>query len=167
MWYILAGFIVIVCSICVWAFIGKLPERAFLRCVAFAEHEGGDLSLFAYVPFAVSKRLSENMPVQVSPDYAAREEFGFIYGSVAKIGHRVIDESHLALRYGNPAFVRGILPAEGAGNFVEVRIELEREGGNFKWSNPKGADVVLENGAYCTGIIVIKEYRPIDLFMRN
>jgi hypothetical protein len=165
MWYVLTGFIVIICAVGLWMFVGKMPERAFLRCVAFAEREGEELVLYAYVPFGVSKRLSENMPVQVSPDYAPREEFGFIYGTVVDVGHRVIDEFHLARRYGNLAFVRGILPAEAAGNFVEVRIELEREDGNLKWSNPKGADVILENGAYCTGVIVIRERKPIDVFL--
>ena len=166
MWYAAVGLFAVICAVGVWMFIGKIPERALLRCVAFAEREGGELSLYAYVPFGVSKRLSKDMRVEVSPDYAVREEFGYIYGSIADIGHRVVDESHLARRYGNPAFVRGILPPEGDGNFVEVKIKLEKEGGNLKWSNPKGADVVLEVGAYCTGVIVLRVRKPIELFMR-
>jgi len=164
LWYVLAGVLVIVCAAGIWAFMGTIPERAELRCVVFTE-SGGQM-LYAYVPFTVSKRLSEGMPVQVSPDYAVREEFGYIRGRVASVGNRVIDEPYLAGRYGSLAFVKGILPPESLGNFVEVRIALERDGGNLKWSNPKGSGISLEDGAFCTGVIVMSERRPYQLFIR-
>jgi hypothetical protein len=164
LWYVLAGFCAIVCAAGIWAVTGTIPERAVLRCVAFGER--GGMSLYAYVPFTVSKRLSEGMTVQVSPDYAVREEFGYIYGRVAGIGSRVVDESYLTERYGGPAFVAGILPPASDGNYVEIRIELERDGGNLKWSNPRGAGISLESGAFCTGVIVINERRPYQLFIR-
>ncbi|MCL2218957.1 MAG: hypothetical protein FWC23_00810 [Chitinispirillia bacterium] len=164
MWYVLAGFVAIMCAAGIWAFTGTIPERAVLRCVVVAEADG--LNLYAYVPFTVSKRLTERMAVEVSPDYAVREEFGFIHGNVAGIGSRVVGGEHLERRFGSVSFVRGILPSEAEGNFVEVKIALERDGGGLKWSNPKGADVTLESGAFCTGVIVINERRPIELFIR-
>ncbi|MCL2182704.1 MAG: hypothetical protein FWB85_04460 [Chitinispirillia bacterium] len=168
LWYVLAGILAVVCAAGVWAFTGTIPERVQLRCVAFDGDGVWVKELYTYVPFTVSTRLSVGMPVQVSPDYAVREEFGYIYGEVANIGGRVVDERHLAGRYGNPSFVSAILPAASEGNFVEVRIDLEMEdaGGGLRWSNPKGAYIKLESGAFCTGVIVINEHRPYRLFIR-
>jgi len=164
LWYVLAGVLTIVCATGIWVFTGTIPERAELRCVVITE-SGGQV-LYAYVPFTVSKRLTEGMPVQVSPDYAVREEFGYIHGKVASVGNRVVDEPYLARRYGSPAFVKGILPSESLGNFVEVGIALEGDGGTLRWSNPKGSGISLEDGAFCTGVIVMRERRPYQLFIR-
>jgi hypothetical protein len=160
LWHILLGFFAILGAAGIWVFTGTIPERVSLRGVVFSEN--GKLALYAYTPFTVSKRLSQNMPVQVSPDYAVREEFGYIYGKITNIGNNIIDEAYLTQRYGNPSFVQGILPPANHGNLVEIKIDL----GDFIWSNPKGMAVTLENGVYCTGIIVIKERRPYEFFIR-
>jgi len=160
LWYVLLGLFAILGAAGIWAFTQTIPERVSLRGVIFFENE--KLTLYSYVPFTVSKRLSQNMPVQISPDYAVREEFGYIYGKVANIGNHIIDEAYLTQRYGSKSFVQGILPPANQGNLVEIKIDL----GNLEWSNPKGTAVTLENGAYCTGVIVIKERKPYELFIR-
>ncbi|MDR2577218.1 MAG: hypothetical protein LBC70_00195 [Chitinispirillales bacterium] len=164
LWYVLAGFFAIVLAVSIWAFTGTIPDRVHLRCVVYSEF--GEVSLYAYLPFTVSKRLTEGMPVQISPDYAVREEYGYIYGNVESIGHRVIDERYLTERYGGLSFVSGILPPASAGNFVEIKIVPEKDGGRLKWSSYRGTDIVLEDGAYCTGVIVIRERRPYEFLIR-
>jgi len=156
---ILAGFFAIILAVGIWAFTGIIPDTAKIDGIAFSNNNGG-LSVYCYLPISTAKRLSENMDVQISPDYAAREEYGYIYGKIQSIGNEPVSEQALTEKYGNLQYLQGIVPQ---GIFVEVVISLEKDGGNLKWSNKKGSEIGLEKGAYCSGLIVIKVRRPYEL----
>lgn len=156
---ILAGFFAIVLAVGVWAFAGTIPDTAEVKGIAFSDNSGG-LSVYCYLPISTAKRLSENMSVQISPDYAPREEYGYILAKIQSIGSEPVSEQALVKQYENLQYLQGIIPQ---GIFVEVVVSLEKDGGNLKWSNKKGTVVQLEKGAYCTGLIVIKERKPYEL----
>jgi len=156
---ILAGFFAIILAVGIWAFTGIIPDTAKINGIAFSNNNE-DLSVYCYLPISTAKRLSENMDVQVSPDYAPREEYGYIYGKIQSIGNEPVSEQALTEKYGNLQYLQGIVPQ---GIFVEVVISLEKDGGNLKWSNKKGSEIVLEKGAYCSELIVIKVRKPYEL----
>lgn len=100
------------------------------------------------------------MPAQVSPDYAPREEYGYILGSVASIGSEPISENDIIQTFGNPRYVEGLVPP---GNVVEIKINLKETDGQLHWSNQKGQAVTVSSGTSCSVLVVTRERKPYEL----
>ena len=73
----------------IWAFTGNISETVQLKGVVFA-NKAGENSVYCYVTMSMSKRLVEDMAVQVSPDYAPRDEYGYIYGKLQASGKSLL-----------------------------------------------------------------------------
>ena len=157
-WLVLAGFFVIVLAVGAWAFTGCIPDTEKLRGIAYAPE--GQLAIYAYIPLNDAVRLKEGMQVQISPEYAAREEYGYLLGKIASADKQLIGKDELIQKYGDIEFLQGLLPK---GNFVEVVIALERHDGKMQWSHKNGSVLNLEKGAYCTALVIIEERKPYEL----
>lgn len=155
---LMAGFFAIVVAVGIWALIGTIPDTTKVNGIAYSK--GSELSVYTYMPMNESKRLSEGMSVQISPDYAPKEEYGYIYGEIKSIGVEPVSEEAMVKQYGNLKYLQGLLPQ---GNFVEVKIGLDQKNGKLKWSNQKGSGVALQKGAYCTGLVILKARKPYEL----
>lgn len=158
-WLVLLALIALLLAVGVWAFTGTIPETVQLQGVAFSDDSEAD-TIYCYVPLSTSKKLSTEMKVQVSPDYASREESGYIFGSVQSIGEKLVTEDDLLNTFGNIRYVQGILPQ---GNVVEVKVSLDKTEGRLKWSSAKGENIEVSNGSYCNVLIVTEERKPYEL----
>ena len=161
LWFILSGFFALLIAVAIWAFTGTIPETVKYTGVAFSEVKGEE-TVYCYMPLGVSKKLSEGMTVQVSPDYAPREEYGFIYGKVVSLGEKPITEADLVKTFGTIQYILGIVPQ---GNVVEVKIALNRAEGKLTWSNQKGQSVEVTSGSNCNLLIVTRERKPYELIL--
>jgi hypothetical protein len=161
-WAVLLGFFALLIAVGIWAYTGSIPETVQLTGVAYA-HEGEEEAVYCFVPMSVSKRLSDGMKVQVSPDYASREEYGYIFGTVKSIGENPVTEEEIVQTFGNIQYVQGLITQ---GNMVEVRVALERAEGRLKWSTQKGKNISVTNGSNCVLLIVIKERKPYELIFK-
>jgi len=99
-WSVLLGFFALLLAVGIWACTGTIPETIKHTGVAFTDSTGVE-SVYCYMPLSASKRLSEGMKVQVSPDYAPREEYGYIYGNVLSIGDKPVTDADLLKTFGN------------------------------------------------------------------
>jgi multidrug resistance efflux pump len=116
-----------------------------------------------YVPAATAKRLKEGMTVQVSPDFASREEYGYIYGHITSIGTYPVTKSEILSSLGSEQYAEDLWSGTNA---VEVRMTLAVDAdaqNKLKWSNPKGASLSLGIGTYTNIQIVLKHYHPYEL----
>lgn len=161
-WAVLFGLFALLIAVAIWAYAGNIPETVQLTGVAFAQ-EGEEEKVYCFVPMGVSKRLSDGMKVQVSPDYAPREEYGYIFGMVESIGERPVTEEEIEQTFGNIQYVQGLITQ---GNMVEVRVALERAEGRLKWSTQKGESVLVTSGSNCNLLIVTKERKPYELILK-
>ena len=163
---LLIGFFVVAIAVAIWAFTGTIPDTTQVNGIAFpdstamVEQASTPLVVYTYLPMSDATRLAVGMSVQLSPTYAPKETYGFIYGKIASIGQEPISEQALITQYGNLQYLQGLLPQ---GNFVEVKIEPLTENGKIKWSNPKGAEVTLQKGSTCAVLVIIREYKPYEL----
>ena len=163
---LLIGFFVVAIAVAIWAFTGTIPDTTQVNGIAYpdstamGEQASTTLVVYSYLPMSVANRLAVGMSVQLSPNYAPKEEYGFIYGKIASIGQEPISEQALITQYGNLQYLQGLLPQ---GNFVEVKIEPLTENGKIKWSNPKGAAVTLQKGSTCAVLVIISEQKPYEL----
>lgn len=102
--------------------------------------------VIAYVPMAAAQKLKEGMEVQVSPEFAPREEYGFIYGHITGVGTHPVSEEDVLAAVGNLQYAQRLFPRE---NSVEVRVTLTvdpHSPNGVKWSNDKGKQLPLTLG---------------------
>ncbi|NLY42848.1 MAG: HlyD family efflux transporter periplasmic adaptor subunit [Clostridiaceae bacterium] len=122
--------------------------------------------IIGYIRMADSKKIRIGMEAQVSPEFAPREEFGYMQGFITKIGEYPVTQEDIENSLGIVQFSRDILPEE---NSVEVRISLTVDPDSknlIKWSNKKGSNLQVDIGTVCNILIVDKTRRPIDLFLK-
>ncbi len=161
-WAVLFGLFALLIAVAVWAYAGSIPETVQLTGVAFAR-EGEEETVYCFVPMSVSKRLSDGMKVQVSPDYAPRQEYGYIFGTVESIGAKPVTEEEIVQTFDHIQYVQGLITQ---GNMVEVRVALQRTEGRLKWSTQKGEGVSVTSGSNCDLLIVTKERKPYELIFK-
>lgn len=161
-WYVILGLFSLLIAAGIWAFTGTIPQTVQMTGVAFTNEAQAD-KVYCYVTMSMSKRLSEGMKVQVSPDYAPREEYGYIFGKVESIGQKPVTEAEIINTFGSMQYVQEILPQ---GNVVEVIVGLESADGKLKWSNKKGENVSVTSGSYCNLLIVTEERKPYEMVFK-
>jgi len=106
------------------------------------------------------------MEVQVSPDFAPREEYGYMYGHITNIGTFPVSQADVLSAVGNLQYAEGLLLQ---GNCVEVRVTLTVDPGSkskIKWSNKKGESIPLSIGTNCDMLIVVRNYKPYELVFK-
>lgn len=127
------------------------------------EKYADDKQIICYIPTSTAKKLKEGMEVQVSPDFASREEYGYMLGHITSIGTYPVSEADVLSAVGSQQYAEGLLPP---GNSVEVRITLTVDPGSqdkIKWSSKKGESIPLSIGINCNLLIVVKNYKPYEL----
>lgn len=126
-----------------------------------------DKQIICYVKASTSKKLKDGMAVQVSPDFASREEYGYIYGHISKIGTYPVSQTDVLSAVGSTQYAMGLLPQ---GSCVEIRVTLTVDASSrdkIKWSNKKGEAMPLSIGTKCNMSIVIKNYKPYELILNK
>ena len=142
----------------IWIFTSSIPQSIDLVGIATTSYRDTNQKVYCYVPISTAKRLKQGMNVQISPDYAPREEYGYIEGKVLFVGEEIIDTSYLRSKFENPSIVAPVIPE---GNFVEVELSIG------KWSSDKGKDIVISDGSTCKVTAVISQKNTFELMFRN
>jgi len=121
------------------------------------------LQVVGYVNPSDGKNVQRDMPVQVSPTTAAREEFGFLIGKVSYVSEFPSTPDGMMRVLANPTLVQN-LSAGGSPFAVYVDLETAPESASgYRWSSFKGNEVPVNSGTICTVSITIRERRPVDL----
>lgn len=135
------------------------PVATIVKIEKYAD----DKQVIGYVPVSTARKLREGMEVQVSPDFAPREEYGFMYGYITSIGTYPVSEKDVLTAVGSMQYAQELMPPE---NSVEVRVTLTIDPDSqnkIKWSSKKGERIDLSIGTYCNMLIVTRKYRPLEL----
>ncbi len=157
----LIGIFTILIAGIVWVFSSGIPKTVDLSGVAVNDSSGTQ-KVYCYVPIATSKRLAQGMDAQISPDYADREEYGFINGKILSVGTEIVTKEYLSRKFENPQLVVPIVSAAmQQGNVVEIEISL----GN--WSSEKGKGIEVTDGTTCKVSAIIGKINPYDLMFKK
>ena len=137
-----------------------ISEGVQLASVVPYSEDGNNKLLTAYIPSDRSGMITQGMEVQVMPDFAPREEYGYIKAYVSGIstypvtGERVIGENSL--------FVSLLDESQ---TYLQVEITLIPDmtaKSGIKWSNPQSGDIDAVMGTVCTADIVMRKCRPFE-----
>ena len=160
-WILLVGLLALLSGVAFWAFFGSIPQMASLNGIAYSR-EGPVDTVFAYAPMGTARRLAVGMPAQVSPDYAPRDEYGYISGKVTSIGEKRVSDSDIRTDFGDLAeYAKKLLPARGIA--VKIEIRLDKAGDKLNWSSPKGQNIQVTSGSDCSIRVITGESRPYQL----
>ncbi len=145
----------------VWIFAGVIPKSVAIQGVVATNLDGNE-RVYCYVPIGTSKRLSEGMEVQISPDYADREQFGYINGKIISIGSKIVTTEYLASNFAEPQVVYPVLSqAASGGNVVEVELSMG------SWSSDSGKDIEVMEGTLCSVSAIVGGTRPYELIFNK
>ncbi|MBR1779727.1 MAG: biotin/lipoyl-binding protein [Clostridia bacterium] len=121
--------------------------------------------ILAYVPFSTAINFKVGMQAQVTPANVKREEYGYMIGTVTRIGTSTVTEESILASMGTKKYISALgLTAD----CVEIRIRLNVDSATksgFEWSNSKGGTVSVDVGTICTVKFVTESKRPIDLLI--
>jgi len=160
-WAILAGLAVTFAAFIVWGVVGSIPETVQISGTVLAP-ESSELAVYSYLPIEDTKQIEPGMNVRISPDYAPREQYGYIYGTVKSVGRSPVNEDSLKAALGSD-FDLIYLPA---GNVIEVIVVLEMQSGSPRWSTSRGATVEVIPGSTCSMDVITAERKPYELMFR-
>ena len=161
-WCILVALAVTFAAFFTWGMLGSIPETVDMIGTALAP-EDSPMAVYCYLPIDATKILAEGMDVRVSPGYAPREQYGYIYGTIRSIGRSPVNAEQLLAELGEDMELI-FLPE---GNVIEVVVGLEtREDGSLQWSTSKGASVDVTVGSGCVLTVITAERKPYELMFR-
>ncbi|MCL2003095.1 MAG: hypothetical protein FWG72_03700 [Oscillospiraceae bacterium] len=161
-WCVLAALAVTFAAFFAWGALGSIPETVELTGTALAP-EGSPMAVYCFLPIDETKPLAVGMSVRVSPGYAPREQYGYIYGTVQSIGRSPVTAEQLQETLGGDLELIFLPP----GNVIEVVVGLEMvSGGRPRWSTSKGASVDVTVGSACVLTVVTAERKPYELMFR-
>ena len=126
------------------------------------EPGGKPMAVYCYLPIDEIKQLSEGMEVRISPNYAPKEQFGYIHGTVQSIGKTPVTAEMMQSARGDDFAFLSIPP----GNVIEVIVGLEEKDGALQWSTPKGASIQVTVGSACELTVITSQRKPYELFFK-
>lgn len=162
LWFVLAGLGAVLAAFLAWGIFGHILESVAIPGTAMRP-AGQELEFRSYLPIDQGRPLLAGMDVQVSPDYAPRETYGYINAQVESVSSVPVTAAQVRDQLGSDADLLS-LPD---GNLIEVIVKPELDGGgNLVWSRPEGEAVDVLVGSSCTLTVITAERRPIDLLFR-
>ena len=161
-WCILAAIAVTFAAFFAWGVLGSIPETVDIAGTALIL-EGSPMAVYCFLPIDETKGLLAGMNVRVSPGYAPREQYGYIYGAIKSIGRSPVTAEQLREKFGQDIELVS-LPS---GNAIEVVVELEAdEDGRPRWSASSGASIDVMVGSGCELTVITAERKPYELMFR-
>jgi hypothetical protein len=125
---------------------------------------GKDLQAYLFVPMGSGKQIQPGMPVQLTPDTAPSEQYGFLAGRVRSITEYPATSRGVQRLLQNQTLTDSLL---ASGPVLEVAVDLEADDKTptgFHWSTPGGPPTSLSPGTLTGGAVVLNQVRPVELF---
>ena len=156
----LIGIFTILAAGVIWIFSGVIPKTVAISGIVATDNSGQE-AVYCFIPLGTSKRLSEGMEAQISPNYADSEQYGYIKGTVKSIGKKIVTSEYLSSNFEDPGLFAPLLASASAENLVEVVLSMD------KWSSDQGEKVDVRNGSLCEASIVVGGTKPYELIFNR
>lgn len=122
--------------------------------------------IIAFIESENIQSLELGMDVQVSPEFAPREKYGYMKGYISSMGEYPESMSKLTSTY-NIGELYSVLDSNK--NYIELEITLipdEDSKNGIEWSNPNGNELSVNIGTVCNGSVVVKDCKPYEWFLK-
>lgn len=150
-----------------WGFFGNIPQTEALEGAFYSSNGAECDSVTAVVPADSAARLKVGMDVQVSPNGADRESYGYLKGKVESISQYPASQQDLEALLGNAQLAANLLE-DGRGQLMIVAMEKDEESvSGLQWSSDKGSEVEVKTGTIASLQVVVKNQKPIELILEE
>jgi HlyD family secretion protein len=129
--------------------------------VATIEPVSVEMEAVVFVDSAVGKRIKPTMEVQISPSTVKREEYGFMKGTVTRVGDYAATPESVNAVLGNQDLTREFL--QGGSKF-ELRVSPTASTttlSGFSWSSSAGPPEKIGTGTKVTVSVIVDRHPPI------
>ncbi len=140
---------------------GTYIEKGGIIAAVAAEHEDNNQrQIFALMPTDLKNNISKDCSVQVSPNYAPREKFGYINGYVKDIDDIIITKRD-ALKELDIYNIPSLLDEDKtyAAVYINLMPDPDAESG-LSWSDSGSGDIDVGPGTVCSNSIIISSQSP-------
>lgn len=129
------------------------------------EHSKQKMEAILYIPLADGKKIKPGMEVDVVPSSVRKEESGSLLGLVTYVSKypvtynamlKVLDNEQLARVFSRDSTPYAV--------YVDL-IPDARTASGYRWTSPKGRDVMIRSGTVCQGEIMVDTKRPVGYIM--
>lgn len=142
--------------------VGQLAVAG--QAIVSIEMIDAPLHAVIFVP-TEGKRIQPAMEAQVSPVTVRREEYGFMFGSVATVSTQPATPQGMRRTLNNDILVQQ-LSSGGAPFVVEISLEPDETTiSGFRWSSREGPPITVESGTSIRVRVVVERQRPISLVL--
>ena len=118
-------------------------------------------TLTAFIPAENSGLITLGMEVQVMPNFAPREEYGYIKAYISEISSYPVTGQYI--RDNRSDLFLSTLDERESYLQIEITLMPDSEAqSHLKWSNPGSSDIDAPMGTMCVADIVIKKCRPYE-----
>lgn len=123
------------------------------------DETGNNRTLTAFLPAAMGGSVTPGTPAQVMPDFAPREEYGYITAYVSNVSSFPVTGQNI--KEGNDELFLPSMDERESYLRLEITLMPDAEArSRLKWSTPKSGDVDVSIGTLCGVDIVVGAYRP-------
>lgn len=125
------------------------------------DETGNNRILTAFIPSENSGIVTLGMDAQVMPDFAPRDEYGYINAYVSGVSSYPVTGS--SIEQSNNALIAGEVDQNQ--RYIQIEITMIPDStaqSGLKWSDPSSGGIDVAMGTVCTVDIVTKECRPYE-----
>ena len=123
------------------------------------------IEVIAYVPFGLGKQIKAGMDVQVSLSYAKPSRYGYIKGTVDRVGEFVAGAT-TEIHLGSSDLAQSM--AKNLGPMLEVVVKMKMDpetATGLSWTSGKGYPKPIDFPSLCGIQVITSNDRPIDLVL--
>lgn len=118
----------------------------------------GEIEAAIYFPGGEGKLVARSMAAEIVPDYAKRQEFGFLRARIDSVSDYPVSSPGMRLLVQNDNLVRELSDSRSV-IFARARLERNEKGG-FDWSAAAADPPEVRPGALCRAEVTVRERPP-------
>lgn len=138
-----------------------IPDGGKIAEIVPYDESDNNQTLTAFIPAKMGGLITLGMEVQVMPDFAPREQYGYINAYISEIASYPVTGQYIKDNK-SELFLSTIDERE---SYLQLEITLMPDAqaqSHLKWSNPKSGDIDAPMGTMCEADIVIEKCRPYE-----
>lgn len=129
--------------------------------------KGKNLECFLYVPMEQIHNVKKGMQVSLYPDFADKNTYGNMMGTVASISTYPVTENYMFDVLGSQELAQGFMKNSACFEVAVSLVTSEETPTGYLWTTSKGPSSEIGNLSLCQASVVQGEVRPIDVFFLN
>ncbi len=123
------------------------------------------LEAILFVPVEQGQQIEQGMEVKIASNVIRKEEYGYVLGQVVAVADYPSTFEGVLSVLGNEELSYRLM---GAGLPIQVQVKLiqdEDTPSGYKWTTGRGPDTIISSGMLCQGSIIVRQDRPVNLFV--